>query len=279
MTAPIIKWAGGKTKLLPDLCKRMPPRFRTYYEPFFGGGALFFHQLPKNAIISDLNTDLYALYLAVRDETDAVIDILRGLQTNHRRKSTYEQIRNEWNRASDRGLWSLEKRAAFFIYLNKTCFNGLWRVNSEGKFNVPKGDYPKGHVICDEHKIRAAARALAPAHIRFGHYTSNCMGAKDGDLVYFDPPYDPVNKTSNFTAYTSSTFGETEQWNLMLNAERLIHQGAFVMLSNSNTRFIRKIYRESKVGFKLHRVSAPRSINSKASKRGNVSELIITGGY
>jgi DNA adenine methylase len=276
MTAPIIKWAGGKTKLLADLVKRMPPTFKTYYEPFFGGGALFFHRLPEKAILSDINHDLFALYLAVRDHVELVISDLSILERRHS-KRCFNETKAEWNHPADRSRWDLWRRAAYFIYLNRTCFNGLWRVNQSGEFNVPMGDYPKGHTICDAHKLRAAARALATAKIQVGHYSSNISSARHGDFVYFDPPYDPVSKTANFTAYTSSRFDDTEQWNLALRAKELVDAGVYVMLSNSDTHYIRKTYRG--FGFKIHRVSAPRSINSKGSKRGNVGELIITGGY
>lgn len=275
MTAPIVKWVGGKTRLLPELVKRMPAQYRTYYEPFLGGGALFFHLCPPRAIVSDANLDLFELYLGVRSDVEKVIRTLSQMARHHNRRY-YERIKAEWNQFGTRGRMSTARRAATFLYLNRTCFNGLWRVNSKGEFNVPMGDYGAGH-ICDAGKLRAAARVLDSAVVRFGDYWKNCSGAGGGDFVYFDPPYDPVSPSASFTGYTSNGFGRDEQETLAANAAVLVENGAQVMLSNSDTRFIRKIYRAR--GFKIYKVTAPRSINSNVKKRGRVGELIITGGY
>lgn len=270
--SPVVKWVGGKTKLLPELLSRLPERFGRYYEPFAGGAAMFFRIAPKRAVLADSNHDLVGLYTAIAKDVGAVI---RRLELHHKAhsESHYYETRERWN---DREVsWSTPERAAAFIYLNKTCFNGLWRVNRSGAFNVPIGRYTDPP-ICVPDNLRAAQQLLARAEIRRGDYREAVRDAKAGDFLYFDPPYDPVTATANFTSYTANVFGHDQQQELADTARALVAKGCYVMLSNSDTPFIRSIY---KSGFKIDRVKCARAINSNAAKRGDVDEVIVTGGY
>jgi DNA adenine methylase len=269
LAAPVLKWVGGKTKLLPELVARMPARFGRYYEPFAGGAALFFRVQPERAVLNDANVDLIRTYLAIANFPEAV---LAKLKTHARRHDPdhYEAMRARWN-ANRRRSWSNIDIAAAFIYLNKTCFNGLWRVNRAGAFNVPIGRYTNPAIYRPD-AIRAASRALADVHLRSGSYQSAVTDATRGDFVYFDPPYDPITRTANFTSYTSGVFGREQQAELAELAYQLADRGCHVMLSNHDTRFIRSLYS----GFHMARVTCPRAINSDATKRGAARELIIT---
>ena len=268
---PIVKWVGGKTRLLPELLSRLPERFGRYYEPFAGGAALFFRVAPRRAVLADSNADLIGLYTAVAANVDAVI---RRLEMHHKAhdESHYYDMRAKWN---DRDVsWQTPERAAAFIYLNKTCFNGLWRVNRAGAFNVPIGRYTDPP-ICVPDALRAAHDVLSRAELRCADYRTAVADAKAGDFLYFDPPYDPVTPTANFTSYSADGFGPDDQRALADTARQLVARGCKVMLSNSDTPFIRSIYK----GFRVERVKCPRAINSNAAKRGDVDELLITGGY
>ena len=268
---PIIKWVGGKTKLMPEIQARMPATFGRYFEPFIGGAALFFRTAPTRAVISDMNPDLVGLYRAVAADADGVIRRLRLHREAHDREHYYE-TRTRWNDASV--SWSAVDRAAAFVYLNKTCFNGLWRVNRPGHFNVPMGSYTEPP-ICVPEALLAAATVLRRADIRLADFRTAVADAERGDFLYFDPPYDPVTPTASFTGYTAGSFGQPEQRALATLAAELVDRGCQVMLSNSDTPFIRSLY----AGFRIDRVSCPRAINSNAAKRGDVDEVLITGGY
>lgn len=268
---PIVKWVGGKTKLLPELLARMPERYGRYYEPFAGGAALFFRVAPKKAVLADMNADLIGLYTAVARDVGAVIRRLEMHRDAHDQDHYYE-TRARWN---DREVsWSTPERAAAFLYLNKTCFNGLWRVNRSGAFNVPIGRYTDPP-ICVPEALRAARDVLANAELRCADYRKAVADARAGDFLYFDPPYDPVTTTANFASYTADGFGPDDQRALADTARALVAKGCKVMLSNSDTPFIRSIYK----GLRVERVKCPRAINSNAAKRGDVDEVIITGGY
>jgi DNA adenine methylase len=249
----------------------MPERFNRYYEPFAGGAALFFRLAPKRAVLADSNPDLIGLYTAVAADVNAVIRRLQA-HRDHHDEAHYYDMRTRWNDRDQQ--WSTPERAAAFIYLNKTCFNGLWRVNRSGAFNVPIGRYTDPP-ICVPEALRAAQQVLSRAEIRRADYRTAVKDAKAGDFLYFDPPYDPVTTTANFTSYTADAFGADEQRALADTARELISRGCQVMLSNSDTPFIRSIYK----GLRLDRVKCARAINSNAAKRGDVDELIITGGY
>src|SRR4051812_4013824 len=259
VASPVVKWVGGKTKLLPELLLRMPERYGRYYEPFAGGAALFFRLAPKRAVLADFNHDLVGLYTAIAKDVNAVIRRLEMHREAHD-ESHYYETRERWN---DREVsWSTPERAAAFIYLNKTCFNGLWRVNRSGAFNVPIGRYTDPP-ICVPDTLRAAQQVLSRAEIRRADYRQAVHDAKAGDFLYFDPPYDPVTPTANFTSYTTSVFGADEQRKLADTARELVAKGCYVMLSNSDTPFIRSIY---KTGFRIDRVKCSRAINSNAAK-------------
>jgi DNA adenine methylase len=269
--APIVKWAGGKTKLLGQLMAARPRAFRRYFEPFLGGGALFFHLAPPVAVLNDSNEDLINTYRCVAWNVEAVIRRLATHRKKHCEEHFYD-IRSRWN--DRKRKQSDVQRAAAFIYLNKTCYNGLWRVNSKGLFNVPMGRYDSPQVF-DAARLRAASRALQRAEFHAGHF-ADCLDQADaGDFIYFDPPYHPVTDTANFTSYTSDSFAEDDQRELARAARALAARGCAVMISNSDTPFIRQLYR----GFRILRVAAPRAINSKANLRGEVSEVLISNHY
>jgi DNA adenine methylase len=268
---PIVKWVGGKTRLLPALLSRLPATYGRYFEPFAGGAALFFRLRPRAAVLNDFNADLVATYRAVARDADAVIRRL-DVHRRHHAEAHYYDVRARWN---DRAVsWSAVDRAAAFIYLNKTCFNGLWRVNRGGAFNVPMGRYVDPP-ICVPDALRAASRVLARADLRTGDYRAAVADAAAGDLVYFDPPYDPVSTTASFTSYTKAAFGPDQQRELAELARGLVARGCKVVLSNSDTPFVRSLYK----GFRVDRVQCARAINCNAAKRGDVDEVIVMGGY
>jgi DNA adenine methylase len=265
---PFIKWAGGKSKLLPDLSKLFPPKKQigAYFEPFLGGGAVFFYLQHPNSYLSDSNQELIELYKIVQQNVEELIDALKG----HKNERDYfYKVRAQ--RPSE--LSPIE-RAARLIYLNKTCFNGLYRVNSRGDFNVPFGRY-KNPLICDAEGLRAASLALQNAKILHEHFESVLSWAKPTDFIYFDPPYHPLNKTSSFTSYTSDRFGEEEQKHLSCVYTELANRGCFVMMSNSDTPLIRNLYKD----FNIKEIQASRAINSKSEGRGKITELLIINYY
>lgn len=263
---PVLKWAGGKRQLIPQLMKNLPDLFGTYYEPFVGGGALFFELSSRGkiskALLSDINPSLIDVYLAVRDNVDQVIELLK--QYRHE-EAYYYQIRS-----LDPGKLSLAEKAARIIYLNKTCYNGLFRENRSGQFNVPFGHY-KNPKICDEPNLRAVSRLIRPVEILCRHFSTIIAVAQPGDFVYFDPPYHPISATANFTSYDRNGFGEKDQIKLRDIFTELTRKGIKAMLSNSDTPFIRGLYSD----YKISRVYASRPVSSKSSSRGKVAEVII----
>lgn len=282
MSSPIVKWAGGKTQLLPELVRRMPEWWRTYHEPFAGGAALFFHLRPRHAYLNDINASLIKTYVAVRDNARGVIHALERRRDAHSERYYYD-VRERWNRAAafrsgvqKPTVVAATLIAADFIYLNKTCFNGLWRENASGEFNVPMGRY-KNPRICVAEDLYDASDVLRSTHLSSVGFYEATREVQTNDFVYFDPPYDPMSKTANFTSYAGK-FRELEQRILAVVAAHLVDRGAQVMLSNSDTKFVRSLYSKSS-GFRIDRVKAKRSINSSTAKRGAVNEVIITGGY
>lgn len=265
---PWAKWAGGKTALLPKILPRLPKKIGTYFEPFVGGGAVFFalaaEKRFKRAVLGDMNDDLIETYFSIHNDLDKVIQRLKAHAAKHSEEYFYKV------RAA-RGHYI----ASRFIYLNRTCFNGLYRVNQKGEFNVPFGDY-KNPTICDEQNLRAVSTALTGVELLsldFEAVVEDAVGKNDA--VYFDPPYVPASDTANFTAYVKGGFGPETQERLADVARRLDSRGVHVLLSNSDTPFVRKIYK----GFKIEKVQAPRRINSKGGKRGNVGEVLISGRW
>jgi DNA adenine methylase len=264
---PFLKWAGGKSQLLLDLRARLPASFGGYHEPFLGGGALYFDlmengRLRGGAQLSDVNTNLLDAWIALRDDVEGVISALQNHPNDERHFYAV--------RAQEPADLSLVERAARVIFLNKTGFNGLYRENSSGRFNVPFGRYANPP-ICDEPNLRAVSRALQGTSIEVRDFRAVIDRAKAGDLVYFDPPYAPVSTTSSFTAYAKGGgFGEAEQRALRDTALELARGGVHVVLSNSDVPLIRELYRD----FQVDVVLARRNINSKADRRGEVQEVI-----
>lgn len=267
---PFIKWVGGKSKLVAQI-KLHFPKFKNYYEPFVGGGAVFFGLQPANAILSDFNEDLIATYQCVRNFPDNLILRLRTHQQAHS-PEYYYQVR-EIYRDSDRlGLLGILERAAIFIYLNKTCFNGLYRKNKQGQFNTPIGRYGSPS-ICQPEVILAASQALQGVTLKAGDFSAiSSLATSSDDFVYFDPPYYPLNKTSNFTSYTQDGFTPADQVRLRDLCIELRSRGVKVMVSSSDCEYIRDLYQD----FNLHQIWAARAINCKAGDRGKISELLIT---
>jgi DNA adenine methylase len=273
---PFLKWVGGKKQLLPDIKNLMPKSFNKYFEPFLGGGAVFFSIAPKVAYLNDINKTLIYSYINIRDSVENIIAKLKDIEKKYKKKNSqdrkdfYYLIRNQFNLLNTSR--SLEK-TIYLIFLNKTCFNGLYRVNSKGEFNVPFGKY-SNPTICDEDNLRFVSKALNKIKLISSNFEEAVDHVGENDFVYFDPPYYPLNRTSSFTSYSKNCFLEKEQIKLRDTFDLLVKRKAYVMLSNSNTKFIREIY-ENK-GYKIHEVNAKRSINSKADKRGKITELIIT---
>jgi DNA adenine methylase len=265
MPKPFLKWVGGKRQLLPELRKLVPPTFKHYYEPFLGGGALFFDLCWKGtATLGDTNERLIRTYLGVRNNVQAVIDALEDCKCN---REVYYDVR-DCNPDKMSTSWEV---AAWLIYLNKTGFNGLYRVNKSGKFNVPFGRHTNP-LICDEIGLRECALALRKARLVLGDFEKTVKYAEAGDFVYFDPPYIPVNETSNFTGYTKDAFGLKEHIRLRDCTLKLRRRGVYVMLSNADVPLARDLYRE----FRITRVLARRSVNCNSESRGAVGEIIIT---
>ena len=267
---PFLKWAGGKTQLLPSFEALYPPagRARRYIEPFVGSAAVFFQVRrllrPEEIILADGNEELIDVYREIQGNVGKVIRILAEHRRLHSREHYY---RTRSLRPRD---LSPARRAARFIYLNKTCFNGLYRVNSSGGFNVPMGSY-KDPPILDAENLRNAARALRGVELRVARFHETLDYAREGDFIYFDPPYHPISGTSRFTSYTRDSFGPSDQEELAKVFAALDRRGCRVMLSNSDCAFIRGLYR----GFAIHAVPARRSINSKGDRRGPVSEVVV----
>jgi DNA adenine methylase len=265
---PFVKWAGGKRQLIKILTNNLPPSYNRYIEPFVGGGALLFEVLPYKAIINDINTELINAYTVIKDDIDALIE---DLKKHKNEEEYYYKIRS-----LDTEKLSAVERASRFIYLNKTCFNGLYRENSKGKFNVPFGKY-KNPKILDEENLRAVSEYLNTAEISILNldYKEVCKLAKKGDFVYLDPPYYPISKSSSFTKYHKLDFTERDQMELTEVFRELDRKGCYVMLSNSNTKFIKELYKE----YEIWEVSANRFINCKGDKREKVNVEVLIKNY
>lgn len=276
---PFVKWAGGKGQLLPELSARLPRTFRRYHEPFVGGGALFFHlansgRLRHGAVLSDYNPELINCYTVIRDQVEALIE---ALYIHHDRRLSQEYflaVRN-WDRQPGFDERSPVERAARTIYLNRTCYNGLYRLNSKRQFNAPFGHY-KNPLVYDPANLRAVSTVLQHVELRVGDF-SQVQEAEPGDLVYFDPPYDPLSPTASFTHYTHNGFGAADQRRLAELFGELAVRGVSVMLSNSYTPLSRELYvdRPPHAPRIYHSiVQASRKINCVGSRRGSVEELI-----
>lgn len=270
---PFVKWVGGKRQLLTQFRKLnlYPPELfdiktSIYFEPFVGGGAVFFDLLPEKGFLSDLNKELVTTYNIVKNDVNGLITSLKGHKTD---KDYFLKIRaQDPNELNDLDV------ASRFIFLNRTCFNGMYRVNSKGGFNVPYGKYTNP-LICDEDNLKKVNKALQGIEIKHQDYKEVLKKAKKGDFIYFDPPYYPVSKTASFTSYTAESFLDKEQIELRDTVLELHKRGCYVMLSNSDTPFINKIYSEHK-GIRINKVEAGRAINSKGTGRGKITEVLVT---
>lgn len=265
---PFLKWAGGKTRLLETLSELLPETIETYYEPFIGGGSLFFHLARQGrfsrAVINDGNPELVTCYTVIRDRVQDLIAQLRTLPVN---RETFDKLRTA--RPADLDPVA---RAARTIFLNKTCFNGLYRLNRLGEFNVPWGGYKAPRVL-DEANLRACSTLLTSVSIREGDFVEAVSDARAGDAVYFDPPYVPLTPTSNFKSYTKEGFELDDQTRLANCFRDLHHSGVFVLESNSDTPTVHELYE----GFECRVVRMARNINAKADGRGAVNELLVMG--
>ena len=279
-TRPFVKWAGGKSQLLAHLDSFFPPpsAYRRYIEPFLGGGAVYFHLAPERALLTDLNADLLEVWRVVRDDVDGLI---AALAAHYWDETYYYQLR-----AQDPATLMPAQRAARFIYLNKNCYNGLYRVNRRGQFNVPFGRYAKAPMIYDDETLRADAALLQTASLRVADFGATLAEASAGDFVYLDPPYDPVSATANFTHYTDLRFSRAEQERLASAAAAATERGALVLLNNSDTDFIRSLYLPATGrhprgllppgAYRVATVETNRAINSDATKRKGAWELVVT---
>ena len=262
---PFLKWAGGKGQLLGQMKEYFPDDFGTYYEPFLGGGAVFFSLEPRKAVLTDLNPELIKVFQIVRDVPNALMAAL-DRHFPHRKNSNYFYEVRSWNPAE----LSTVERAARTVFLNKTCYNGLYRVNAQGQFNVPFGKY-KNPTLYDRNNLLAASAALTGKIVDEGDYHDICEYPAEGDFVYLDPPYQPLSATASFTGYTKGAFDESNQKELSATFRDLDRKGCKVMLSNSATDFVRSLYE----GYRLVKVTATRAINCKPGGRGAIDEFLI----
>ncbi len=282
---PFLKWAGGKTQILDELVARAPERIDTYYEPFLGGGALFFRlaadpeRRPRRAVLNDLNHELIAAFRAVRDDAGALIERLGERERAYLdldaegRGDYFYAVRQEYREiAADGGAGDIEV-ASRLIFLNKTCFNGLYRVNRRGEFNVPHGRYARPRIL-DAAGLEAASAALAGVELRSMDFREACVGAGPGDFVYFDPPFEPLTRTSNFTGYTEGGFGRADQLRLKFCIDGLRARRAPVLLSNSPHQWVIGLYEGSR--YTIAHMPARRAINARGNGRGPIDELAIS---
>lgn len=287
---PFVKWAGGKSQLLAEVQQTLPSYFSTledvvYVEPFVGGGAVLFWMLQRysnihRAVINDINPDLINVYQNLKSDPHAVIAALRTLQNDYwsldesARKTYFLQQRTIFNHRQG----SQEEQAALFIFLNKTCFNGLYRVNGRGDFNVPHGRYTRPK-ICDEENLLAVSALLQKVEILCGDFSQTLSYASKNTLFYLDPPYKPLNETSSFTAYAKYGFDDEEQLRVARFAHDIAQQGAMLIASNSDPQTVdphNDFFLKAYDGFQIRKVYATRMINAKADRRGKLSELMIT---
>ena len=268
---PVVKWVGGKRQLIGELTNLMPRNYNRYYEPFFGGGALYFATKPNNAVINDINHDLITMYRVIKDKPLELISLLEKHSQNHS-KDYYYKLRSFDRDGSIDEMNDIEKSARL-LYMLRVDFNGLYRVNSKGQFNVPYGRYKNPNIV-NKNTILAVSSLFKHNNVELKSvdFAKAINGIKKNDFVYFDPPYIPLTPTASFTSYTADGFNYDEQERLRDLFFSLKERGVFAMLSNSDTPLTRELYE----GANFHVVKAKRAINSNAKKRGQVNELIIT---
>lgn len=270
LVSPILKWVGGKRQLIESIVPLIPEH-TTYYEPFVGGGAVLFHTQPKKAVINDSNEELINIYQVIKEQPEELITLLES----HRDRNSQEYFYEVRSLDRDKGEYAAltpAERAARIIYLNKTCYNGLFRVNRAGEFNAPWGRY-KNPNITNEITIRAMSRYLNGAKVTVycGDYREALKGIRKGSFVYLDPPYMPLSTSSSFTGYTAAGFGPQEQVELKRQCDLLNKRGIKFLLSNSCCDFIEDLYQD----YIVERVSAKRAINARADKRGAIDEVLV----
>lgn len=269
LSTPVLKWVGGKRQLLQDITKRLPDKYSTYYEPFLGGGAVLFHLQPNMAVVNDINEELINVYSVIRDNLEELIKDLK----KHENKADYFYEIRELDRDKEKynQLSNVEK-ASRIIYLNKTCYNGLFRVNQQGEFNSPFGRYKNPNIV-NETTLRTVSNYFNKAKITFkcGDFEQSVAGIRKGSFVYFDPPYDPVSNSANFTGYDKGGFNRDEQVRLKKLCDKLNSKNVSFLLSNSATDFILDLYKD----YNITIVKAKRAINSKGDKRGEVNEVLV----
>lgn len=264
---PFLKWPGGKRQLLRELIQRMPKQYNRYFEPFVGGGALFFSVKPEYGYISDINPELINVYEVVQNKVEELIESLK----KHKNTEDYFYKLRRADRTEGFKYWTDVEKASRLIFLNKTCFNGLYRMNSDGHFNVPYGFYKKPSIV-DEQNLVACSALLKKSEIALAPFDAIEKKVRKGDFVYFDPPYVPVSKTSSFTRYFKDDFDDDGQFKLRELCDRLDKKSVLFALSNSNATIVRDLYK----GYNVRTVKANRAINCKADGRGKINELIIT---
>lgn len=269
LVIPVVKWVGGKRQLLEELTPLLPKGYTSYCEPFLGGGAVLFHLQPKTAVVNDINGELIHMYEVIRDNVDELIE---ELEKHPNEEKHFYDVR-DWDRCrTEYDKLTKIQKAARIIYLNKTCYNGLFRVNNAGEFNTPFGHYKKPNIV-NAPTLKAVSLYFNTANITFSNvdYTDVLKSVKKGTFVYLDPPYDPVSSTSNFTGYAKGGFGKEEQIRLRKACDELDQNGIKFMLSNSATDFIKEQYKSYNVSI----VKAKRAINSNGGGRGQVDEVIV----
>lgn len=268
---PFTKWTGGKRQLLPVIRELMPKTYNRYFEPFVGGGALFFDLAPKDAVINDFNAELINCYQQIKDNPQELIEILK-IHQEYNSKEYYLDLRSA-DRDERIDMMSEVQRAARILYMLRVDFNGLYRVNSKNQFNVPYGRY-KNPKIVDENLVSAISTYLNnnQIEIKKGDFEKAVLDVQPGDFVYFDPPYIPLSETSAFTSYTHEGFSYDDQVRLRDTFKKLSDAGAYVMLSNSSSFLVEELYRD----FNIHYVEANRTNGAKSSSRGKISEIIVT---
>lgn len=271
LVAPVVKWVGGKRQLINELVQFLPKTaFTKYYEPFLGGAAMLFHLQPKKAVVNDVNADLINMYQVIKDNVEELINEL-NLHPNE--EQHFYDVR-DWDR--NKNIYDEKtniEKAARLIFLNKTCYNGLFRVNNAGEFNTPFGHYANPGIV-NPPVLRAVSKYLQDNEITFlsGNFSDALKNITEHSFVYFDPPYDPVSDSSSFTGYSKGGFGREQQESLKEVCDNLTKQNIKFMLSNSATDYIRNLYKD----YNIHIVQAKRAVNSVASRRGFVDEVVVT---
>jgi DNA adenine methylase len=265
---PFIKWVGGKRQLISQLIPFIPKAFNNYIEPFVGGGALYFYLLPEKSILIDNNPELINCYNVIRNNVE---DLIQSLKKHKNEKEYFYQVRD-----LDRDINNFEKmndieKASRTIFLNKTCYNGLYRVNSKNQFNTPFGRYDNP-TICDDENLRAVSIVLKGSKILLDDFEKVLNFAEKDDFIYFDSPYDPLSQTANFTSYTKDNFGKIEQERLNAVFIKLDKKKCKILLSNAYTDFIKELYKD----YTIHTLYANRAVNSDATKRGKIKEILIS---